>query len=284
MDTSTIVQLVLIVVAALVLFGLFAYYDQFKKRADSEKFNTTTTASGGSGGSRSKRRANSVSSLPPSAYNDDMPEEEEDVRSAAKLGSKYGSRGAATLNEEFEDRMDDYSAAGGGSSTKSNKNKPSFSYSDSEMRARVFDDDEEDAASGKKQQQKSGGGGIPSPMPLGAESLDTELLKPVDFDDTPYADGGGDGGAMNSGSIVDAQELMPADANSKFAKLNPAGQGSVSGQNFLNAGHHIGVNTVGQSLRNASHDIRQTPPNPRDVVSPWMQSTIAPDLMRRPLE
>ena len=273
MDSSTIVQLVLIIVAALVLFGLFAYYNQFKKRVESEKFNTASRKS--SSAKTRKRSGGSMAS--PSAYNDDLPEEMDD-RSAARLGSKYG-RGA--VEEEFEDRMDDYDTGSRGASGSGNgsqtKNKPSFSYTESQMKDRVFGDDGED--------QKRGAGGVPSPMPIASESLDTELLKPVSFDDTDYSADGADGGAMNSGSIVDAQDLMPAEAaNTKYAKLNPAGQGSVSGQNFLNAGHHIGVNTVGQSNRNASHDIRSTPPNPRDVVSPWMQSTIAPDLMRRPLE
>jgi len=273
MDSSTIVQLVLIIVAAVVLFGLFAYYNQFKKRVESEKFNTLSTAAASgrtaSTAAKSRRRRSAVS-----AYNDDLPEEEEDVGSAARLGSKYG-RGAADMEEEFDDRMDDYGSRAGSQQSGSKKSKPSFSYTESQMKDRVFGDE------GGEEKQA---GGVPAP--IASESLDTELLKPVDFDDTEYSASGGDGGgAMNSGSIVDAQDLMPADAaNTKYAKLNPAGQGSVSGQNFLNAGHHIGVNTVGQSLRNASHDIRQTPPNPRDVVSPWMQSTIAPDLMRRPLE
>ena len=79
-------------------------------------------------------------------------------------------------------------------------------------------------------------------------------------------------------------ELLPADANSKWAQVNPAGQGEVGGQNFLNAGFHVGVNTVGQSLRNANRQLRSDPPNPTTKVSPWMQTTIEPDVNRRPLE
>jgi len=79
-------------------------------------------------------------------------------------------------------------------------------------------------------------------------------------------------------------ELLPADANSKWAQVNPAGQGSVGDQNFLNAGFHVGVNTVGQSLRNANRQLRSDPPNPTTKVSPWMQTTIEPDVNRRPLE
>jgi hypothetical protein len=39
----------------------------------------------------------------------------------------------------------------------------------------------------------------------------------------------------------------------------------------------IGINTVGQSLKNPSYDIRGTIPCPKITVSPWNQSTIEPD-------
>ena len=80
------------------------------------------------------------------------------------------------------------------------------------------------------------------------------------------------------------QELLPNDPNSKWAQVNPMASGDIAGKNFLNAGALIGVNTVGQSLRNASWDLRSEPPNPQVQVSPWMQSTIEPELQRRPLE
>ena len=81
------------------------------------------------------------------------------------------------------------------------------------------------------------------------------------------------------------EELLPKDAaNSKWSQVNPAGQGDVKDVNFLSAGHHVGVNTKGQSLRNASHDLRSEPTNPRYKVGIWNNSTIEGDLNRRPLE
>jgi len=80
------------------------------------------------------------------------------------------------------------------------------------------------------------------------------------------------------------QELLPNDPNSKWAQVNPQGAGDIAGKNFLNAGALIGVNTVGQSLRNASWDLRSEPPNPQVNVSPWLNSTISPDTNRRVLE
>jgi len=54
--------------------------------------------------------------------------------------------------------------------------------------------------------------------------------------------------------------------------------------NFLDATTRIGVDTVSSSLRNANYQLRSEPANPTDAVSPWMNSTIDPDLERRALE
>ena len=79
-------------------------------------------------------------------------------------------------------------------------------------------------------------------------------------------------------------ELLPKSQNSVWAEQNPMGPGSLKGKNFLSAGALIGVNTVGQSLRNANWQLRSEPPNPQVAVSIFNQSTIAPDTNRRPLE
>jgi hypothetical protein len=79
-------------------------------------------------------------------------------------------------------------------------------------------------------------------------------------------------------------DLLPADCNSKWAQSVPNCQGELGNVNFLTAGSHIGINTIGQSLRNANRQLRSDPPNPQMKVSPWLQSTIEPDVNRRPLE
>ena len=80
------------------------------------------------------------------------------------------------------------------------------------------------------------------------------------------------------------QDLLPQDSNSTWAQTVPAGQGSLGDQNFLNAGFHVGINTVGQSLRNANLQLRSEPANPQAKVSPWLQSTIEPDVNRKAME
>jgi len=79
-------------------------------------------------------------------------------------------------------------------------------------------------------------------------------------------------------------ELLPLDTNSVWAQNNPQGQGDLAGKNFMTAGANIGIQTIGTSRRNANLQFRSEPPNPQVKVSPWMQSTIEPDIMRRPLE
>lgn len=84
--------------------------------------------------------------------------------------------------------------------------------------------------------------------------------------------------------VLTPKDLLPGDSNSTWAQTVPAGQGSLGDQNFLNAGFHVGINTVGQSLRNANLQLRSEPPNPQVKVSPWLQTTIDPDVNRRTME
>ena len=79
-------------------------------------------------------------------------------------------------------------------------------------------------------------------------------------------------------------ELLPKDPNSVWAQQNPMGTGSLKGKNFLSAGALIGVNTVGQTLRNANYQLRSEPPNPQVPVTVFNNSTIEPDTNRRDLE
>jgi hypothetical protein len=59
---------------------------------------------------------------------------------------------------------------------------------------------------------------------------------------------------------------------------------ALANQDFLSATQQIGVDTTMGSLRNPSYDLRNNIPNPINVVSPWLNTTITPDLQRRPLD
>jgi len=84
--------------------------------------------------------------------------------------------------------------------------------------------------------------------------------------------------------VVDPSELLPKGGSNEFSKINPMGGGDLKNVSLLKAGYHIGINTVGQSLRNANLQLRSEPPNPQLNTGPWNNSTITTDLQRRPLE
>jgi hypothetical protein len=90
--------------------------------------------------------------------------------------------------------------------------------------------------------------------------------------------------ACNQPSVQNPADLLPKDTNSEWAQLNPAGKGDLANINLLKAGYHIGIDTVGQTLRNANLQIRSEPPNPQVNVGPWNNTTISADVMRPVLE
>jgi hypothetical protein len=81
---------------------------------------------------------------------------------------------------------------------------------------------------------------------------------------------------LNRDKLI-ASDLLPADATNQWAQVNPSSSGELSDKNFLTAGYHIGINTIGQSMRNANLQLRSEIPNPQVAVSPWLISTIEPD-------
>lgn len=115
------------------------------------------------------------------------------------------------------------------------------------------------------------------------------IVEPISSDDSEYKPVNYEKSKLPNDCFpkdkLTAEDLLPKNAaNSKWAQVNPAGQGELKNHNFLTAGYHVGVNTVGSTLRNANMQLRSEPPNPQMKVSPWNQTTINPDLNRRPLE
>ena len=105
-----------------------------------------------------------------------------------------------------------------------------------------------------------------------------DITGPAEFGSTPSVNGCYPRDQLTPG------ELLPKDGNSTWAQQNPMGTGSLKGKNFLSAGALVGVNTVGQSLRNANQQLRSEPPNPQVPVSVFFNSTIEPDTNRRDME
>lgn len=129
----------------------------------------------------------------------------------------------------------------------------------------------------------SKGNKAPAGVATGSQQSAEEGFANYDPSPMPFAEANKPANCYPKNQLA-PQELLPNDPNSKWAQANPMGQGDISGKNFLSAGALVGVNTVGQSLRNANLQLRSEPACPQMQVSPWMQTTIEPDLQRRPLE
>ena len=80
------------------------------------------------------------------------------------------------------------------------------------------------------------------------------------------------------------QDLLPVDKNSEFAKLNPVSSGKQDLPDLLQAGSLIGIDTIGQTLKNANLQLRSDPTIKKQNIGPWNNSTFEPDLARVPLE
>jgi hypothetical protein len=85
--------------------------------------------------------------------------------------------------------------------------------------------------------------------------------------------------------VLTGADLLPKGGlGASWAATNPVGLGDLKGGNFLTSGYHAGINTIGTTLRNANLDLRSDPPNPRKSVSPFLNTTIEPDLYRSEFE
>jgi hypothetical protein len=81
-----------------------------------------------------------------------------------------------------------------------------------------------------------------------------------------------------------ASSLLPREVSSAedFGQFAP--DEILKGQNFLDPRKQIGFpETIGGNIRNANQSIRAEPANPKQPYV-WQNSTITPDLMRRPLD
>jgi len=82
-----------------------------------------------------------------------------------------------------------------------------------------------------------------------------------------------------------ARDFLPREVNDEWFETDfSLAKYQLNDDKLINTDKYIiGINTVGQSLKNASWDIRGTIPNPKLVVSPWNNSTYEPDFNLKPL-
>ena len=130
-------------------------------------------------------------------------------------------------------------------------------------------------------------------LPTGRDTMedgtpDADDTKPTDKKSVPATEGSGtvSGGGYATHQVANPSDLLPTDENNQWSALNPNAtkSGETSMPDLLKAGHHIGLDTIGQTLRNPNLQLRSDPIISKAEVGPWNQSTIETDFARVPLE
>jgi len=76
----------------------------------------------------------------------------------------------------------------------------------------------------------------------------------------------------------DVDKLLPQEVEQDWFDAEPLlTTKKIRGTHLLHPKVHMGVDTVGESLKNATHDLRGDVAVPKIRVSPWNNSTIEPD-------
>jgi hypothetical protein len=132
---------------------------------------------------------------------------------------------------------------------------------------------------------------MPSRPPMLVSQVSNQMVPPVSSAGPSVAPSSGLSSASATGgysqqSVSAPSDLLPVDQNSQWASLNPGmvTNGGSAMPDLLQAGYHIGLDTIGQTLRNPNYQLRSDPIIPKQDIGPWNQSTIEPDLGRVPLE
>ena len=99
-----------------------------------------------------------------------------------------------------------------------------------------------------------------------------------------FGKSGNESGNYAAKPIANPSDLLPTDTNSQWSSLNPMDHSSPELPDMLQAGYHIGLDSIGQTHKNANLQLRSDPIIPKANVGPWNNSTYEPDMLRQPLE
>lgn len=112
-------------------------------------------------------------------------------------------------------------------------------------------------------------------------SLDAAFMNPV----PPQLNPSAVNIKNNNNKDYNAKDFLPKEINDKWFDTDfSQAKANINDDKLINTERYvIGINTVGQSLKNASYDIRGSIPNPKYSIGPWNNSTIEPDYNLKPL-
>jgi len=122
-------------------------------------------------------------------------------------------------------------------------------------------------------------GSIDDASGMGAD-LNTAFEPPSGYNQTP------DVIDFNKNNVekYNVKDYLPKDVNNEWFDTDFSQAQHIDDTNLINPDRFIiGVNTIGQSLKNPSWDIRGTIPNPKFSISPFNNSTYEPDYNLKPL-
>jgi hypothetical protein len=110
------------------------------------------------------------------------------------------------------------------------------------------------------------------------DSYNNSAAAPSDSHPAPASSSVESSGASNyeAKDIANPTDLLPKDMNSEWAKLNPVGSNQVVGSDLLDAKAFMGQVSQYKGIMN--QDIRAWPVIEKREVSPWLQSTLEPDI------
>lgn len=77
--------------------------------------------------------------------------------------------------------------------------------------------------------------------------------------------------------LFKVENLLPQEVNKDWFEVMPEPI-KIKNRHLVNVTRPVGVNTIGSSHKNASYDLRSSPPCPKMIIGPWNQSSIEPDL------
>ncbi|MEM0354180.1 MAG: hypothetical protein QXW79_01225 [Thermoplasmata archaeon] len=78
--------------------------------------------------------------------------------------------------------------------------------------------------------------------------------------------------------LFDVNKMLPQEIDKDWFDIEPLQTTKkIKDTHLLHPKVHMGINTVGSSLKNGTHDLRGDIVNPKIPVSPWGNSTIEPD-------
>ena len=128
--------------------------------------------------------------------------------------------------------------------------------------------------------------GTAQPFESSANAAGVQCAKPASYDQPEPSVAAATSGNSDyqQSETANPEDLLPSDTNSEFANLNPVNSGKVDLPDMLQAGSLIGVDTIGQTLKNPNLQLRSDPVIKKEQVGPWNFSSFEPDLGRVPLE